>query len=55
MGVAASYDFSYNTHTAVDEVAQIVVASELTNNAAESVGLPMLLAAVSANLNQDSQ
>jgi transposase len=49
------YDYSYNAHTAVDEAAQIVVAAELTNNAADSERLPVLLAAVKANLEQDAQ
>ena len=48
------YDYSYNAHTAVDEAAQIVVAAELTNNAADSDRLPVLLAAVRANLGQDA-
>lgn len=48
------YDYSYNAHTAVDEAAQIVVAAELTNNAADSDRLPVLLAAVKANLGQDA-
>jgi hypothetical protein len=44
------FDYSYNAHTAVDEAAQIVVAAELSNNAADSDRLPVLLAAVRANL-----
>ena len=48
------YDYSYNAHTAVDETAQIVVAAELTNNAADNDRLPVLLAAVKANLGQDA-
>ena len=48
------YDYSYNAQTAVDESAQIVVAAELTNNAADSDRLPVLLAAVKANLGQDA-
>ena len=48
------YDYSYNAHTAVDEAAQIVVAAELTNNAADSDRLPVLLAAVKANLGTDA-
>ena len=38
----------------MDEAAQIVVAAELTNNAADSDRLPVLLAAVRANLGQDA-
>ena len=49
------YDYSYNAHTAVDEAAQIVVAAELTNNAADSDRLPVLLAAVKANLGHDAE
>jgi transposase len=49
------YDYSYNAHTAVDEAAQIVMAAELTNNATDSERLPVLLAAVKANLEQDAQ
>ncbi len=48
------YDYSYNAHTAVDETAQIVVAAELTNNAADSDRLPVLLAQVKANLGPDA-
>ncbi len=49
------YDCSYNAHTAVDETAQIVVAAELSNNAADSDRLPVLLAAVKATLSDDTQ
>ena len=45
------FDYSYNAHAAVDEQAQIVVAAELTNNASDSDRLPVLLKAVSENLN----
>ncbi len=48
------YDYSYNAHTAVDEAAQIVVAAELSNTAADSDRLPVLLAAVKANLGEDA-
>ena len=48
------YDYSYNAHTAVDETAQIVVAAELNNNAADSDRLPALLSAVKANLGEDA-
>ncbi|MBS0609620.1 MAG: transposase, partial [Proteobacteria bacterium] len=48
------FDYGYNAHTAVDETAQIVVAAELSNNAADSDGLPVLLAAVKANLGEDA-
>lgn len=49
------YDYSYNAHTAVDEAAQIVVAAELSNTAADSDRLPVLLAAVKANLGEDAE
>jgi hypothetical protein len=49
------YDYSYNAHTAVDEAAQIVVAAELTNNAADNDRLPVLLAAVKATLGDDAK
>ncbi|BEP57040.1 MULTISPECIES: IS1182 family transposase [unclassified Variovorax] len=49
------YDYGYNAHTAVDEAAQIVVAAELSNNAADSDRLPVLLAAVRANLGEDAR
>ncbi len=44
------FDQSYNAHTAVDAAAQIIVAAELTNNAADADRLPVLLDAVKANL-----
>ena len=46
------FDQSYNAHTAVDDTAQIIVAAELTNNAADADRLPVLLKAVNANLNR---
>jgi transposase len=45
------YDFAYNAHAAVDEAAHIIVAAELTNNAADSDRLPVMLSAVATNLN----
>jgi transposase len=47
------FDQSYNAHTAVDAAAQIIVAAELTNNAADADRLPVLLGAVQANLKAD--
>lgn len=47
------HDYSFNAHTAVDETAQIVIAAELTNDASDSDRLPVLLAAIKANLGQD--
>ena len=44
------FDQSYNAHTAVDEAAQIIVAAELSNNAADSDRLPTLLDAVQTHL-----
>ena len=49
------YNYSYNAHTAVDEMAQIVVAAELSNNASDSDRLPVLLEAVKANLGEDAR
>ncbi len=49
------FDYGYNAHTAVDETAQIVVAAELNNNAADSDRLPVLLDALKANLGEDAQ
>jgi len=49
------YDYAYNAHTAVDEAAQIVVAAELSNNVSDSDRLPVLLAAVKANVGDDAQ
>ncbi len=46
------YDFAYNAQAAVDETAHIIVAAELTNNAADRDRLPVLLEAVNANLKQ---
>lgn len=43
---------SYNARTVVDAERQIIVAAELSNNAADSGQLPDLLAAVQANLKQ---
>lgn len=51
---AGGFDYGYNAQTAVDGSAQIVVAAELSNNAAESDRLPVLLAAVKANLGEDA-
>ena len=48
-------DYAYNAHTVVDEAAQILVAAELGNNAADSDRLPVLLAAVKANVGDDAQ
>ena len=49
------FDYSYNAQTAVDETAQIIVAAELTNNASDGERLPMMLAAVKANLGEDAR
>ena len=40
------FDYSYNAFAAVDDQAHIIVAAELTNNAADSGGLAPLLEAV---------
>lgn len=44
------YDASYNAQTAVDDIAHIIVAAELTNNASDAGELPVMLRAVEANL-----
>lgn len=41
-----SFEQSYNAHTAVDAEHQIIVAAELTNNAADNDRLPAMLQAV---------
>jgi transposase len=45
------FDQAFNAHAAVDEMAQIVVAAELTNNASDFDRLPVLLGAVKENMN----
>lgn len=37
------YDFAYNVHTAIDNTLHIIIAAELTNNAADPEHLPVLL------------
>lgn len=44
------FDQSYNAQTAVDEQAHIIVAAEVTNVAADSAQLPVMLDAIQANL-----
>lgn len=44
------FDQSYNAQTAVDEQAHIIVAAEVTNVAADSGQLAVMLAAIEANL-----
>lgn len=44
------FDQSYNAQTAVDESAHIIIAAEVTNMAADSGQLPVMLAAVEDNL-----
>lgn len=48
------FDYSYNAQTAVDQMAHIIVAAELTNMAADSGELPGMLDAVRANLDADA-
>jgi transposase len=48
------FDYSYNAQTAVDETAHIVVSAELTNIAADSGELPVMLDAVRACLDSDA-
>jgi hypothetical protein len=49
-GAGGGFDYCYNAQTAVDDTAHIIVAAELTNCAADSQQLPVVLAAVKANL-----
>lgn len=49
------FDYSYNAQTAVDETAQLIVAAEVTNMAADSAQLPGMLTAIKANLGADPQ
>jgi transposase len=46
------FEQSYNAYTAVDAEHQIIVAAELSNNAADSGQLPGLLGAVERNLDE---
>ncbi len=46
-----AFEQSFNGHTAVDAHKHIIVAAELSQNAADSDRLPVLLNAVKANLN----
>jgi transposase len=46
------FDQSYNAQTAVDEQAHIIVAAEVTNAAADSAQLPVMLEAIKANLDE---
>jgi hypothetical protein len=45
-----AFEQSFNGHTAVDAHKHIIVAAELSQNASDSDRLPVLLAAVKANL-----
>lgn len=47
------FDYSYNAQAAVDETAQIIVAAELVNSAADSGQLAMVLAAVRRDAGAD--
>lgn len=46
------FDASYNAQTAVDDTAHIIVAAELTNNAADTHQLLPMLQAVKANTDE---
>ena len=48
------FDFQFNAQTAVDGAAHIVVAAELTNIAADSGELAIMLTAVKANVQADA-
>jgi hypothetical protein len=49
------FDASYNAQTAVDDTAHIVVAAEVTNQAADNWHLPGMLNAVRTNLDADAK
>ena len=49
------FEYSYNAQTAVDESAHLIVAAEVTNMAADSAQLPVMLAAINANLGLDPE
>jgi transposase len=49
------FDASYNAQTAVDDTAHIIVAAELTNNAADVGQLVPMLKAVKANTGKDPE
>ena len=49
------FDYSYNAQTAVDETAHLIVAAEVTHEAADSAQLPVMLTAIKANLGADPQ
>lgn len=49
------FDYSYNGQLAVDEAAHIIVAAELTNQAADNAQLPRMLRAVRQTLGQNPQ
>jgi transposase len=44
------FDAGYNAQTAIDDVAHLIVAAELTNNASDAGELPVMLEAVRTNL-----
>ena len=49
------FDATYNAQTAVDDTAHIIVAAELTNNAADAGQLVPMLKAVKANTGEDPE
>jgi transposase len=49
---AGGFDASYNAQTAVDDTAHIIVAAELSNNAADTHQLVPMLQAVKANIGE---
>ena len=46
------FDYSYNAQTAVDETAHLIVAAEVSQEAADSGELPGMLAAIKANVGE---
>ena len=55
MKTSAGFEQCFNAQTAVDAAAQIIVAAELSNCAADSALLPTMLAAVQRNTGQEPE
>jgi hypothetical protein len=55
MKTSAGFEQCYNAQTAVDGHAQIIIAAELTNSAADNAELPRMLQAVKDNTGQEAE
>ena len=55
MKTSAGFEQCYNAQTAVDAHAQIIIAAELTNNAADNAELPRMLQAARDNTGNDAK